>query len=46
MNKIYFLIKILVLCLFFTGNVFAVKINYHDEGKKLFDRKEFEKSKG
>ena len=45
MNKIYFLIKILVLCLFFTGNVFAVKINYHDEGKKLFDRKEFEKSK-
>ncbi len=45
MNKIYFLLKIFFVYLFLTSTVIAVKSKYFDEGKILFDKKEFEKSK-
>ena len=45
MKKNYFLIKIFIIYLFFISTGFAAKSNYFDEGKTLFDKKEFEKSK-
>ena len=45
MKKIYFLIKILVIYLFFISTGLAIKSNYFNEGKILFDKNEFEKSK-
>ena len=45
MNKVYFLLKIFFVYLFLTTTVIAVKSKYFDEGKILFDKKEFEKSK-
>ena len=45
MNKTYFLIKILIIYLFFISSGFAAKSNYFDKGKILFDKKKFEKSK-
>ena len=45
MQKYYFLIEVFIiyLCLIFNG--FAAKPNYFAEGKILFDKKEFKKSK-
>ena len=45
MNKTYFLTKVLILYLFLFSNGYSSKTNYFDEGKILFDKKEFEKSK-
>jgi len=45
MKKTYFLIKILIIYLFFISSGFAMKSTYFDEGKILFDKKKFEKSK-
>ena len=45
MEKVFFLIKILIIYLFFISTGFTSKINYFDEGKILFDKKKFEKSK-
>ena len=45
MKKTYFLVKILIIYLFFISSVFAVKSNYFDKGKILFDKKKFQKSK-
>ena len=45
MNCIYFLVKILFFCLFLTSIADASKENYFDEGKILFEKKKFEKSK-
>ena len=45
MKKIFFLVKILIIYLFFASSGFAAKSEYFNEGKILFDKKEFEKSK-
>ena len=45
MKKTYFLARVLIIYLFFISSGFAVKSNYFDKGKILFDKKEFEKSK-
>ena len=45
MNKIHFLVKVLIIYLFFISAGFSVKSNYFNEGKILFDKKKFEKSK-
>ena len=45
MKKTYFLVKILIIYLFFISSGFAVKSNYFDKGKILFDKKKFQKSK-
>ena len=45
MKKIYFLVKILIIYLFFISSGFAVKSNYFGKGKILFDKKKFQKSK-
>ena len=45
MKKTYFLIRVLVIYLFVISNGSAVKPNYFDKGKILFDKKKFEKSK-
>ena len=45
MEKIFFLVKILIIYLFFASSGFAAKSEYFNEGKILFDKKEFEKSK-
>ena len=45
MNKTYFLTKVLILYLFLISNGYSSKTNYFDEGKILFDKKEFDKSK-
>ena len=45
MKKTLFLIKLLIIYLFFVSNTFADKTKYFSEGKILFDKKEFEKSK-
>ena len=45
MKKIYFLVRILIIYLFFITSGLAVKSNYFDKGKILFDKKEFNKSK-
>ena len=45
MRKIYFLIKILIIYCFIFSISFAAKSSYFDQGKKLFERKEFNNSK-
>ena len=45
MKKHYFLIKIIIIYLFFVSTGFAAKSNYFEKGKMLFDKKEFDKSK-
>ena len=45
MKKTYFLTKVLIVYLFLISNGYSLKSNYFDEGKILFDKKEFEKSK-
>ena len=45
MRKTLFLIKLIIVYLFFVSNTFADKTKYFSEGKILFDKKEFEKSK-
>ncbi len=45
MKKIYLLVKVLIIYLFFISNGFATKSNYFDKGKVLFDQKKFDKSK-
>jgi tetratricopeptide (TPR) repeat protein len=45
MKKTCFLVKILIIYLFFISSGFAVKSNYFDKGKILFDKKKFQKSK-
>ena len=45
MKKTYFLIRVLIIYLFFILNGFAAKSDYFDKGKILFDKKKFEKSK-
>ena len=45
MKKAYFLVRILIVYLFFISSGFAAKLNYFDKGKLLFDKKKFEKSK-
>ena len=45
MKKINFLAIVFFIHLFFMSSGFAAKSNYFDEGKTLFDKKEFEKSK-
>jgi len=45
MRKIYFLVKIFILYLLLISIGLAAKSGYFDEGKTLFDKKEFEKSK-
>ena len=45
MKKTYFLIRVLIIYLFFISSGFAAKSSYFDKGKILFDQKNFEKSK-
>ena len=45
MKKINSLTIVFFIYLFFISSGFAAKSNYFDEGKTLFDKKEFEKSK-
>ena len=45
MKKTSFLVRVLIIYLFFISNGFAAKSNYFDKGKILFDKKNFEKSK-
>ena len=45
MNRNYFLIRVLIIYLFFISSGFAIKSDYFDKGKMLFDKKKFEKSK-
>ena len=45
MKKTFFLIKILIVYSFFISTGFAAKVDYFNEGKILFDKKSFEKSK-
>jgi len=45
MKKTYFLARVLIIYLFFISSGFAVKSNYFDKGKILFDKKKFQKSK-
>ena len=45
MKKTHFLIRILIICLFFITSVSASTYNYFDKGKILFEEKKFEKSK-
>ncbi len=45
MKKIYFLVRVLIIYLFFISGGSAAKSNYFDKGKILFNQKEFNKSK-
>ena len=45
MRKTYFIVRILIIYLFFISIGFAAKSNYFDKGKMLFDKKKFEESK-
>ena len=45
MNRNCFLVRVLIIYLFFSINAFAEKYNYFNEGKTLFDKEKFEKSK-
>ena len=45
MKKTYLPLRVLIIYLFFISSGFAVKSNYFDKGKILFDKKKFEKSK-
>ena len=45
MIKKIFFTKLLIVYLFFTSIVFSGDFNYYDDGKTLFDKKQFDKSK-
>ena len=45
MKKTYFLVRVLIIYLFFISSGFSAKSNYFDKGKIFFDKKKFEKSK-
>ena len=45
MKKKYFLLRVLIIYLFFISSGFSAKSNYFDKGKIFFDEKKFEKSK-
>ena len=45
MKKIYFVVKVLMIYLFFISSGFVARSNSFDEGKILFDKRKFEKSK-
>ena len=45
MKNTYFLIRVLIIFLLLISGGFAAKSNYFKEGKILFDKKKFEKSK-
>ena len=45
MKKTYFLVRVLIIYLFFISSGFTAKSNYFDKGKILFDKQKFEKSK-
>ena len=45
MKKTSFLVRVLIIYLFFISSGFTAKSNYFDKGKTLFDKKKFEKSK-
>ena len=45
MKKKHFLLKIFIAYLFLTTSVFSSKLNYFIEGKILFEKDEFDKSK-
>ena len=45
MKKAYFLVRILIVYLFFISSGHTAKSDYFDKGKLLFDKKKFEKSK-
>jgi len=45
MKETYFLVRVLIIYLFFISSGFATKSSYFDKGKILFDKKNFEKSK-
>ena len=45
MKHNFFLTGLLIVYLFFTSIGFSGNLNYHDKGKILFDKKQFDKSK-
>ena len=45
MRKTYFLVRVLIIYLFFISSGFTAKSSYFDKGKIFFDQKNFEKSK-
>ena len=45
MKKNIFLLKILIVYFLLIPDVFTAASNYFDDGRKLFNKKEFEKSK-
>ena len=45
MKETFFLVRVVIIYLFFISSGFAVKSNYFDKGKILFDKKKFQKSK-
>ena len=45
MKKIVFLYKILLVYFLINSNLFAEKISFFEEGKKLFEKKNFLESK-
>ena len=45
MKKKYFLLKVFITFLFLTTSVFSSKSNFFIEGKTLFEKNEFDKSK-
>ena len=45
MKKIYFILKVIAVYIFFISLGFSAKSNYFDEGRLLFEKKQFDKSK-
>ena len=45
MTRNFFLAELVIIYLFFTSIGFSENFNYHDKGKILFDKKQFDKSK-
>ena len=45
MTKIFLLIKTIIICIFFISKGYAATSSYYEKGKKLFEKKEFQKSK-
>ena len=45
MTRNFFLTELVIIYLFFTSIGFSENFNYHDKGKILFDKKQFDKSK-
>ena len=45
MKSTLFLLKIFIIFFFFISDGLTVKAKFFDEGKKLFDKNKFEKSK-